>query len=215
MKQILYIEDNVPTQLVVGKQLAKLGTVSTAASLADGRRLLQERTFDLLISDVFLPDGKALELVREIREKRTAQQFPIIFLSSAMDQLLRAQSLGVGVNDCFPMPSPWPVLLGAVERMLAEPYVHAAQPGMVPVTWVEGKIESRYWIFCPELKLHLEGESLEALREAITARVRQASAGGGKFPYISRVKVMEQLVRLENVASGMPPTSEPASSKPN
>jgi len=207
MKQILYIEDNAPTQMVVSKQLAKLGKVSTASNLADGRRLLHERTFDLLISDVYLPDGKALELIREIRVEHSPEQLPVILLSSSMDQLLRAQAFRVGANDCFPMPSPWPVLLGAVERMLQQSYVQSALRDAVPVTWVEGMMEDRYWLYCAELKLRWEGGDPEALREEATAHIREAIAGGAVLPFVSRVKMTEQLVR-----TGEGPTPSPRAS---
>ena len=150
VKSILYIEDSASVKLMVNKQLAKLGDISAASNLREGRRLLRERSFDLLFSDVYLPDGDALELVFELRKQFSPQQFPVILVSAAMDQLLRAKSFRVGVNDCFPMPTPWPELLGAVERMLEHPYIGSANLEGVAETWVEGMSDSGFWLFCPE-----------------------------------------------------------------
>ena len=71
-------------------------------------------------------------------------------LEIARFALLRAKSFRVGVNDCFPMPTPWPELLGAVERMLEHPYIGSANLEGVAETWVEGMSDSGFWLFCPE-----------------------------------------------------------------
>ena len=196
MKHILYIEDNLPTQMLVKRQLTSLGEVLGAFDLAAGKRLLSERKFDLLVSDVYLPDGNALEFVRELRTRFSPERLPVILTSSSMDQLLRVQSLRAGANDCFAMPCPWTVLLEAVGRMLVRPYVRSPGLEAVTATWVEGMTEDRHWLFCPELNVHLEGDSPEALRSAMAERVRVAVAGGAVLPFTSRVKVTEQLVML-------------------
>jgi DNA-binding response OmpR family regulator len=195
MKRILYIEDNAPTQMVVRKHLSQVGEISVGSSLAEGRQLLQEGAFDLLLSDVFLPDGTAFELVHEIRRRFSPQQFPVILVSSAMDQLLRVRSFQAGANDCFSIPTAWPVLVEAVERMMRQPYVGSSGVDAAAVTWIEGRDDRGFWLFCPELKECLSGDNLDALRDTMAERVRQTTAGGRALPFISHVQVSEHLVK--------------------
>ena len=49
-----------------------------AEALFDGLRVLQERSFDLIISDLFLPDGQGLATVRHLNQHAPAT--PVIVL---------------------------------------------------------------------------------------------------------------------------------------
>src|ERR1700679_4379208 len=52
--------------------------------LFDGLRILQERSFDLIISDLFLPDGQGLATVRHL--KQHAPQTPVVVLCNTVDR---------------------------------------------------------------------------------------------------------------------------------
>jgi DNA-binding response OmpR family regulator len=197
VKRILYLEDNTTVQLVVAKHLKALGEVFVASNLTEGRRLLGERPFDLILSDVNLPDGNALELVIDLRKRLSSVQLPIIIVSASMDNLLRARSFQAGANDCFSMPAPWLILQNAVARMLEQPYVATSGLEAVAVTWVEGKINDDYLLFCPELNLSLRGDRLEELRDSMSERIRKAVAAGTVLPFVSGVKSTPRLVKLE------------------
>ena len=61
--RILYVEDHADTVDVLSRLLSREGhSVTGAASLTEARRLCAERTFDLLICDIGLPDGDGWEL---------------------------------------------------------------------------------------------------------------------------------------------------------
>lgn len=65
--RILLVEDHVPTRNVLERLLTRRQfQVATAGSLADARALAQSESFDLLISDVGLPDGNGYELMQEL-----------------------------------------------------------------------------------------------------------------------------------------------------
>jgi two-component system response regulator PilR (NtrC family) len=53
-------------------------TVRTAASYAEGSQLLKEESFDLVICDIFLPDGNGLDLVRTFRPTMERTQFVVV-----------------------------------------------------------------------------------------------------------------------------------------
>jgi DNA-binding response OmpR family regulator len=194
MKRILHIEDSLASQWQLKKQLKAVAEIAVAASLAEARSVLHKETFDLVIADWSLPDGDALEFIRELRLRFGATQLPVIMVSVAMDSLLTAMALRAGANDCFPKPIVWLDLVVAVERMLKAPYVRAAQNAQVPVTWVEGTVDGRWWLYCPELDLFLNGEDADVIRNKAVQRARKLIAKGAKIPFVSNVRVAQRLV---------------------
>lgn len=80
MPKILLIEDNREILYINQVTLELEGyEVLTAMSLAVGRRLALSELPDLIILDIMLPDGRGLDLCRELRAEG---DFKIIFLSA-------------------------------------------------------------------------------------------------------------------------------------
>jgi signal transduction histidine kinase/DNA-binding NarL/FixJ family response regulator len=68
--RILLVEDNVDTLRYLGMILCMRGhEIVQAATLCAAREAIAAGTFDLLISDIELPDGTGLELMRELRSR--------------------------------------------------------------------------------------------------------------------------------------------------
>ncbi len=66
--KILLVEDHTDTLQVLVKILEKWGhTVTAAASCRTARELVASQEFDLLISDLGLPDGSGLEIMQQIK----------------------------------------------------------------------------------------------------------------------------------------------------
>ena len=67
--RILLVEDHLDTLRIMTRLLTRQGhQVETAANVAAAISLTQRMEFDLLISDLGLPDGSGLDLMREIRK---------------------------------------------------------------------------------------------------------------------------------------------------
>ncbi len=65
---LLLIDDDLRLTDMVGGYLRQNGfEVSTAPSLASGRDLLRQASFDALLLDLMLPDGDGLDFTRELR----------------------------------------------------------------------------------------------------------------------------------------------------
>jgi DNA-binding response OmpR family regulator len=61
---VLLLEDRGDVRVVVAAMLRRRGvTCDPAASLADARRLLASRRYDILIVDVNLPDGRGVSVL--------------------------------------------------------------------------------------------------------------------------------------------------------
>ena len=67
--KILLVEDHDDTRLVLTRLLDRFGHgVTSAGNVADARRLLHETNFDILLSDIGLPDGTGFGLVVEAKQ---------------------------------------------------------------------------------------------------------------------------------------------------
>ena len=66
---ILLVEDHEDSRAVLSNLLIHCGhEVATAANVQDALRLLGNLRFDVLVSDIGLPDGSGLELVAEAKK---------------------------------------------------------------------------------------------------------------------------------------------------
>ncbi|HEX8522307.1 MAG TPA: response regulator [Tepidisphaeraceae bacterium] len=70
-QRILLVDDHADTNRAMKRLLERLGyEVSTADSVASALAAAESVPFDLLISDIGLPDGSGLELIEQLRKKR-------------------------------------------------------------------------------------------------------------------------------------------------
>ena len=92
--RILLIEDNPDTLRYVALLLRKrLYLVTTAQDFRTARNLAASAVFDLIISDIELPDGSGLEIIRELNQVRPT---PAIALSGfgTVDDVLLSRDAG-------------------------------------------------------------------------------------------------------------------------
>ncbi len=69
--RILVVEDHYDTRQVLCKLLTRWGhQVASAASVAEGLAEAGRQSFDLLLSDVSLPDGTGMDLLQQMGDKR-------------------------------------------------------------------------------------------------------------------------------------------------
>jgi PAS domain S-box-containing protein len=68
---ILLVEDHADTARVMGRLLRRLGhTVETSDTVATALAMVSAGNYDILLSDIGLPDGTGLDLMRQIRITR-------------------------------------------------------------------------------------------------------------------------------------------------
>jgi DNA-binding NarL/FixJ family response regulator len=68
-------------------------------ALFDGLRSLQEQSFDLIISDLFLPDGQGLATLHHLNQQ--APKTPVIVLCNARDRETAVSAVRKGAHDFF------------------------------------------------------------------------------------------------------------------
>lgn len=101
-RTILVVDDHCDTLRSMQLLLRRLGYhVLAAENMTDALRIAAEEEFDILLSDIGLPDGSGLELIRRIHETRNV---PALALSGfGMDEDLQ-RSRDAGFSDHLTKP---------------------------------------------------------------------------------------------------------------
>ncbi len=116
--RILLIEDHEPTLLVLSRFLKRAGhEVVTANCVKDALDHLEGTEFDLVISDLGLPDGTGIGLMRQLRQTR---ETPGIALSGygMEEDLIRSRE--VGFHAHLVKPVVMNQLLRTIDQVMSE-----------------------------------------------------------------------------------------------
>ncbi len=101
MRKILLIEDNETIILGLKYSLEQEGfEVDIAKSVKETKKKL-EKTFDLYLLDISLPDGNGFEICKEIKSK---QDVPVIFLTARDEETNVVLGLDIGADDYIIKP---------------------------------------------------------------------------------------------------------------
>ena len=115
--RILLVEDNIDTLQVMARLLARKGhRVTTADGLIAALRVAKGAEFDVLISDLGLPDGSGLDLIGRLNESRPAPIPGIALSGFGMDDDLR-RSREAGFLEHLIKPIDFPNLEAALRRV--------------------------------------------------------------------------------------------------
>jgi len=125
-KRILIVEDSVSTRSLVRAVLEASDWDSTvgpievteAQSGFDAMRLLPRMRYDLIITDINMPDVNGLELIHFIRRSEQYRTTPLIIISTQSTERDVARGKKLGADAYVPKPFTPELLRGACERLL-------------------------------------------------------------------------------------------------
>lgn len=105
-KRILLAEDNATNRMVVSRVLEKRGAILTAATNGvEALHSLENCEFDLLLTDVFMPEMGGKELVQRLREGKTLNAvIPVIALTAMGDMHEAAELKSFGFDQVILKP---------------------------------------------------------------------------------------------------------------
>ena len=103
MKLIYIVEDHEVIRNGVVQYLNLSGYEAVGfKSIQDARDAFQEKSPDLLIQDVMLPDGDGFSFVKSIKQKHS--KLPVIFLTARVDESDRILGFELGADDYITKP---------------------------------------------------------------------------------------------------------------
>lgn len=134
MARILVVEDSSAVRAFVRAALedapqlfttgeensASAVEVTEAASGFDALRLLPRAQYDLVITDINMPDINGLELVRFIRESERYRNVPIIIISTQSSEKDRTRGIALGADFFLPKPFTSESLMAAIESVRSQ-----------------------------------------------------------------------------------------------
>jgi two-component system chemotaxis response regulator CheY len=124
MARILIVEDSPAMRTYVRAALEampELGAdleIVDAASGFDALRLLPRSAYDLVITDINMPDINGLELVRFVRQSAHLRRVALLIISTQSSERDRARALALGADAFLAKPFTPDDLKGAVARSM-------------------------------------------------------------------------------------------------
>ncbi|MEQ8290517.1 MAG: EAL domain-containing protein [Gammaproteobacteria bacterium] len=101
--RVLYIEDSRIDALKLTRSLGKEGKnryqVDWAGSLQSALEMIRQRDFDVVITDLYLPDVSALNIVPSLLEAKN--DLPIVVISGEDSEEIAIQVVNLGAQDCL------------------------------------------------------------------------------------------------------------------
>lgn len=135
MPRILLVEDSFSMRTFVRTALesepSKLGELEVveASSGFDALRLLPRGPYDLVITDINMPDINGLELVQFIRRSEQHRDTPIVLISTQSSERDRQRGLTLGANAYLSKPFTQEALRKIALEQLESPRLEAGRHG--------------------------------------------------------------------------------------
>jgi two-component system chemotaxis response regulator CheY len=120
-QRVLVVEDSATMRGFVTAALESAGpySVTQAESGFQALKVLPRAHYDLIITDINMPDINGLELVRFIRESEAHRSTPLIIISTDGRDVDRDRGLKLGANAYLVKPFAPEKLLETVRSVLA------------------------------------------------------------------------------------------------
>lgn len=117
MARILLVEDDVSFCTMLSTFLQKKQyEVETAFTARDAYAFLDKQEFDLVISDVRLPDGEGLEILQEVKKKNPSRQ--VIMMTGYAEIEMAVRAMKQGAFDYIEKPFRPEMILQTIEKAL-------------------------------------------------------------------------------------------------
>src|ERR671932_2689461 len=147
--QLLLVDDEPGVRLAVKEYLADSGfTVQVASNADDAWQILQQKTPDLVISDIMMPRVDGYQFLKRLRDDPRFKALPVVFLTARGMTSDRIQGYQAGVDAYLSKPFDPDELVAIVENLLArraaakETSENAESPDIAALTSQMARIES-------------------------------------------------------------------------
>ena len=119
MAKILVVDDAPTVRTMVGKTLREDGhDITEASNGAQGLEFAKEDQFEMVVTDVNMPEMNGIELCKELRKRYTYQKVPILMLTTEGRSRVIAEGKAAGASGWIVKPFEPRKLCMAVEMLL-------------------------------------------------------------------------------------------------
>jgi two-component system chemotaxis response regulator CheY len=121
MSNILTVDDSMSVRMAIRIALCGAGhQVTEAVDGQDGLAKASSTRFDMIITDLNMPNMNGLEMIREIRQLPVQSGTPIIFLTTESDEAMKQQAKSAGATGWLVKPFVAENLLKVTRKVLGQ-----------------------------------------------------------------------------------------------
>ncbi len=180
MQEILLLEDDRSLNRGITLTLQKAGyKVASAFSLSEAEEYYKKTGFDLIISDITLPDGSGLDFGRKVREEGNTY---LIYLTALDSEIDIVNGYDCGADDYITKPFSLMVLVSKVNALMRRMDHAAEEKHMIS----SGEIEVNY----QEMKAYKNGAEVSLGRKELQLLVYLMENAGR---IVSKESILEQI----------------------
>ncbi len=124
MQRILIVEDSATMRALLTSSLEVLETpvkITEAESGFEALRLLPRHAFDLIVTDINMPDINGLELLSFVKSDARYREIPLVVVSTEGSERDRDKGLGLGADSYLVKPFDPEALREVARDLLARP----------------------------------------------------------------------------------------------
>lgn len=138
MARILIVEDDLTFSLMLSTWLGKKGfDVTSAANVKDAKQHLSDKDFELIISDLRLPDSDGIDLLQWVKVQNPL--LPVIMMTSYADIQTAVKAMKLGASDYISKPVQPDLLLAKIHENLTNPVETEEKQPEETGSYIEGK----------------------------------------------------------------------------
>ena len=117
--RVLVVDDDEDMRAALSEALARLGlSTETATDGEDGLRKVEADRFDLVISDIKMPNMGGIELLAKIKE--VSPELPVIMMTAYGSVETSVEAIRAGASDYILKPFSSDILENSISRILSE-----------------------------------------------------------------------------------------------
>jgi two-component system chemotaxis response regulator CheY len=106
MKRVLIVEDSAMTRSMIRAVIDDLGDIETveAATGFEALKALPSDHFDMIITDINMPDINGLELINFVKKDERYQHLPLLIISTEKSDEDKRRGIDIGADDYLTKP---------------------------------------------------------------------------------------------------------------
>lgn len=120
MKSILIVEDSATTRSLIRAVIEEIGDfdVVEAPTGFDALKLLPAQDFDLVVTDINMPDINGLELINFVKGNPRYNHIPLIIVTTERSEEDKKRGMALGATAYVTKPFKAPELQGIIRKIL-------------------------------------------------------------------------------------------------
>ncbi|MGG2084125.1 hybrid sensor histidine kinase/response regulator [Lysinibacillus pakistanensis] len=167
--RILIVDDDAVNLQVLANALStEAYDIETALSGSEALEMLQNNSFDLVISDIMMPHMSGYELAKKIREQFSISELPILFLTARQQRVDIQLAFLSGANDYVKKPMEYVELKSRVHALVRVKQ-SSEERLRIEAAWLQAQIQPHFFFNTLSSIISLHGVDNEQMEKLLLA----------------------------------------------